>query len=353
MRVNWTHAIFGALALAIALPALADGPGAAGPDVAAPPVRAAPIRPAPAPAAAAQPPAEGRSGTIALADGEFALNVPNGYKFYTAEEAYAFMQRNSAASPAGSVLGMIAKNGADVRAPGTWATIVSYDSIGYVQSETASGLADANFETDVRTARASQNRPFEGFAAPAAFDAAADPTRPELVWAERSAAPGSQAPDLRFEQRTLGRHGVATLTSIGSADQMPEIQAAAIQYKTMLSFPEGRRHSDFVAASDQVSAFTVPGLVTGVSAAQAVAETPAAGGEAQTGFGGLAGWFPWIALGVVVLAGAGYMLTRRRNDAAAEDDDDDAEAEPVKAKVVAPPPPPPPPPPAAEEPKSD
>jgi LPXTG-motif cell wall-anchored protein len=40
-------------------------------------------------------------------------------------------------------------------------------------------------------------------------------------------------------------------------------------------------------------------------------------GTGQTAFGGLSGYFPWIALGVVVLAGGGYLLMRRRN----EDDD--------------------------------
>jgi hypothetical protein len=216
-------------------------------------------------------------------------------------------------------------------------------------------LADTNFEVDVRTARASQSRPFEGFASPAAFDATTDAARPELVWAERSAPPGSQSPDLRFEQRALGRHGVATLTSIGSADQMPEIQSAATEYKSMLSFPEGRRYSDFAAATDQVSAYTIPGLVTGVSATETLAANAgASSGEQQTGIGGLSGWFPWIALGVVGLAGAGYMLTRRR----APEVEEDEEAAPAPKQAAAPPPPPPPqapppPPPTAAPPKDE
>ncbi len=316
MRLNLTHALLAAMAFALAAPALADGPGQAGPDVAAPPVRAAPVRAAPVEAAP-----EGRSGTIALMDGEISLNVPRNYRFYSAEEAYGYMQRNTASTPSGSVLGLLAPADANVRAPGTWATVVSYDAIGYVQSETASGLADTNFEADVRTARASQNRRFEGFAAPASFKAEA----PELVWAERVAPPGSQAPDLRYEQKMPGRAGVANLTSIGSADQMPAMEAAAGDLKSMLSFAEGRRYADFQAASDQVSAYTVPGLVTGVSATQPLADQGASGGgsEKQSGFGGLSGWFPWIALGVVGLAGAGYMMTRRRAPDAGDDDDDD------------------------------
>jgi uncharacterized membrane-anchored protein len=304
MRNKLTHSLVAALALFIAAPALADGPDEAGPDTAAPPVRAAPIErtdPAAAP--------EGRTGIVPLGDAA-SLNVPSGYRFYSAEEAYAYMQRNNAAAPAGTVYGLVARDDADIRQPGTWATVISYDAIGYVQPETASGLSDANFETDVRAARSSQNRIFEGFIAAPAFDAAA----PTLVWAERSAAPGSGGRDLRYEQKVLGRNGVACLTSIGSADQLDEIVAAAGDLRGMLSFPEGQRHADFQPASDQVSAYSVPGLVTGVTAeTQALANVASSDGG-QTGFGGLAGWFPWVAFGVVALAGAGYLMMRRRRD---------------------------------------
>jgi uncharacterized membrane-anchored protein len=313
MRQHLKHAVLAVLALFAIGPAFADGPGSAGPDVAAPPVRAAPLPPA----AAAQAPG-GRIGVIPLGDGAISLNVPASYRFYLAEEAHAFMQRNNAAAPQGVVFGMLAKAGDDIRAPGTWATVISYDAVGYVQPETASGLSDADFESEVRDARREQNRTFEGFAIAPSFNAEAA----HLVWAERSAAPGSgQGKDLRYEQKLMGRTGVANLTSIGSADQMPEMTAAAEQLRAMVSFPEGQRYGDFQPASDLVSSYSVPGLVTGVAASQ---EGPGlvnvASTDGQTGFGGLAGYFPWIALGVVILAGAGYMLMRRREE---EEEDED------------------------------
>ncbi|MBY0563113.1 MAG: DUF2167 domain-containing protein [Hyphomonadaceae bacterium] len=310
-----TRAIAAALALIIAPAAFADGPGDAGPDRAAAPVRAAPLQPA----AQTQAPAEGRTGIISLNDGEVTLNVPNGYRFYPATEAYAYLQRSNAAAPSGAVLGLIARSDADIRSADAWATVVSYDAIGYVQPETASGLSNANFEEDVRAARRAQSRAFEGFASPPAFDAAA----PQVVWAERAAAPGAGGKDFRYEQKTMGRYGVACLTSIGAADQMDEIVASAANLQAMLSFPEGRRHADFAPASDQVSSYSVPGLVTGVPASVQAAALPAANGQAQTAFGGLAGWFPWIALGVIVVAIGGYMLMRKRDDDEDEDEDED------------------------------
>jgi uncharacterized membrane-anchored protein len=307
MRKNFARACLAALSLLIATPAFGDGRGDAGPDRAAPPVHAGPLAPQGATSGAPQ----GQSGIVPLNDGALMLNVPSGYRFYSAEEALAFLQRNNAAAPDGAVLGLIARAGADIRQDGTWATVISYDAIGYVQPETAAGLSDANFETSVRNARTQQNRPFEGFIAQPAFDASA----PTLTWAERSAVPGAGGKDLRYEQKAPGRHGVACLTSIGSADQIDEITATAGDLRGMLSFREGERHSDFQPSSDQVSAYNVPGLVTGVPAAQAQAAAPATQTAGQTAFGGLAGWFPWVAGGVIALAVGGYALMRRRGRA--------------------------------------
>jgi uncharacterized membrane-anchored protein len=308
MRKKLACAWLAALSLLSAAPAFADGRGDPGPDRAAPPVRAAPVQPA----ADASAPPQGQSGIIPLNDGGMTMNVPDGYRFYSAAEAQAFMQRNNASAPDGAVLGLLARAGDDIRADGTWATVISYDAIGYVQPETAAGLSDADFETSVRDARTTQNRAFEGFIAQPAFDAAA----PNLVWAERSAVPGAGGKDLRYEQKVLGRNGVACLTSIGSADQLDDIMAAAGDLRSMLSFSEGQRHADFQPASDRVSAYSVPGLVTGVPSAQPQAVADAAStGAGQTAFGGLAGWFPWVAFGVVGLAIVGFIMMRRRRDA--------------------------------------
>jgi uncharacterized membrane-anchored protein len=306
MRKHLT--LIAALAFFVAAPAYADGPGNAGPDVAAPPVRAAPLQPQPT----AEPAAEtGRTGVIPLND-QLSINVPQGYRFYSAAEARAYLARNNAPAPNGEIFGLLARADADIRAQDTWATVISYDAIGYVQAETAAGLTAANFEDDVRAARQQQNRVFEGFAAAPAFDAAT----PSLKWSERILAPGSQGKDLRVEDKVLGRYGVAGLTSIGTADQAPEIDAAAAEMRGMLSFTESARHADFQPASDTVSNYSVPGLVTGIATTspQAVADTASTGGTGQTAFGGLSGYFPWIAFGVVALAIAGFMLTRRRRE---------------------------------------
>ena len=90
--------------------------------------------------------------------------------------------------------------------------------------------------------------------------------------------------------------------------------SAATQLKSMLSFPDGRKAADFQAATDHVSAYSVPGLVTGVpaaAAAQALAATPATSGQAQTAFGGFP-TYGWIAAGVAILAALGFVFMRRK-----------------------------------------
>ncbi|MBX3428230.1 MAG: DUF2167 domain-containing protein [Hyphomonadaceae bacterium] len=310
MRKNLMRAALAALALVVVAPAYADGPGNPGPNEAAPPVRAAPTTQPPASQTA---PPQGQTGVVPLGDSGLSLNVPANYRFYSAAEARAFAQRANQQAPSGEIYGLLARNGDDIRAPGTWATIVSYDPIGYVQPQTASGLTDANFETQVRDARQTQNRHFEGFATAPSFNAEA----PYVVWAERVAAPGGAGgKDLRYEQKIMGREGVAGMTSIGSADQQPAIASAAATLRGMLSFPEGKRHADFDPAADTVSDYSVPGLVTGVPtpSAQSLANVADNNSSGQTAFGGLSGYFPWIALGVVILAGGGYLLMRRRDD---------------------------------------
>ena len=279
----------------------ADGRGSAGRDIAAPPTHQAPVQQQSMP--------QGRTGQISLQNGQVSLNVPHGWKFYSAEEAYAFLQRTGSAAPSGSVLGLLARDGINPRIAGSWATVVSYDEIGYVQPESASGLTDANFEQSVRDARRTQNRAFEGFAVQPVFDTAV----PTLVWAEHQGAPGAGGADLRMEKRFLGRKGVATLTSIGAGDQQDAMQKANDELTPALTFAAGYRQADFQASTDQVSTYSVPGLVTGVPTPTAAPQALADNAEqSQTSFGGLAGLFPWIAIGVIVLAGAGFMLTRKK-----------------------------------------
>lgn len=350
----FTRAAFAAAAIMLAAPAFADGPRVDTPDVAAPPipraaapqptsppVRAAPVTPAaPAPAQpAVAPPPVGQTGAITLPSNTgLALNVPQGYRFYDAAQAQAFLQRNGAATPPGDVLGLLMPAGMQPLQDGAWGTIISFQPIGYVATTTAPRINDPGFEAEVRAARAGQARPFEGFYGPLVFADAG----PALTWAERSAAPGAGGRDLRYEQRLLGRNGVACLTTVGNADQQPAVEAAAPDLLRQIAFGAGQRHADFNAATDRTSEYDVPGLVTNLTVAQAQAltadaastEAPATAPQEGGGGGLLGGIFPWIALGIAALAGIGYFIARAMN----KSDDDEYEEVDEEDDEPAPPP---------------
>jgi len=287
-----------AVALCVA-PAFADGHGKPSPNVAEPALHAGPV------AAPSTVPLTGQSGVIHL-DHDLTLNVPAGWKFYPPPVARNYLQRANAAPPNGDILGLIAPASERVDANDAWACVLSYGQIGYVRSESASGLSDPNFENDVKSARASQNRPFEGFATPPAFDANAA----VLTWAERTAPPGAGGRDLRAEQKALGRQAVVGFSSIGAADQMPQITSAAPVLLGMLRFPDGQHYSNYNPATDQLSSYDLPGLITGVAVTQVARAAPA---QPEQSGGGINGVYVAIAAGVVAAAGAGWwFLSRRR-----------------------------------------
>ncbi|MES1198409.1 MAG: DUF2167 domain-containing protein [Pseudomonadota bacterium] len=290
-----------AFAAFAAAPAFADGHGKASPNVAEPALHAGPV------AAPSQVPLTGRSGRITLDHG-LSLNVPTGWKFYPPPVARNFLQRANAAAPNGDILGLLAPASERVDANDAWACVVSYGAIGYVRPETANGLFDPNFENDVKNARASQNRPFEGFATQPAFNANAA----VLTWAERTAAPGVGGRDLRYEQKALGRQAVVGFTSLGTADQMPAITSAQPVLLGMLSFPDGQHYSNYNPATDQLSSYGLPGLITGVAVTQVAQAAPA---QPEQSGGGINGIYIAIAAGVVAAAGAGWWFLSRRKSA--------------------------------------
>ena len=355
-------ALIGAV-LALAAPALGDGRpetaplpprAAAQPQVApapsAAPLRAAPVQPsaapaqpapAAAPAAATAAPAAApaaaaapRTGAITLADGAVVVTTPAGFEFWPAAEAQAYLQRANAPAARGQVQGMLAPAGSRPTQANFWGTVVAYEPIGHVAADSAPGLQAASFEADVRAARTAEQRGFEGFAAQPAFD----PAGASLSWAERSAATAANARDLRHEQRVLGRAGVVSLTTVARNDQLGAINAAAPDMLGSVAFPAGRRYADFIAQTDPASSYDLPGLITGrqsevatAAGAQGLAAVPE-----KTQGAGIQGWFPWIAVGVVVLAVLGWFVMGRRNKDV-EEDDAEADAAPAERAPDAPP----------------
>jgi uncharacterized membrane-anchored protein len=259
------------------------------------------------------------------------FTTPAGYQFYSADDARAFLQRAGAAPPEGQVLGMVGPSGQQPTAADFWGAVISYQDIGYVPSTRADALSAADFESQTRAARAAAGRPFEAFAVQPAFD----PAAPSLSWGERTAADAPGVRNLRHEIRVLGRSGVSGVTVVARNDQLGQVVSAAPALQSMLAYPAGQRYGDR-AVGDRTAALDVPGLITGAAAqpavvAEAASAEGAAPAAAKSGLfsGGIGSVLPWVAAGVVLLAGLGWYIAGRspRPDDDFDDDEDDGDGD--------------------------
>lgn len=312
-------AFLAAAVAALSVPAaLADGPARGPtlglvpqPDPASPPPGS--VRPATPPAAGqtdvAPPPSQATQRAVPLdLPGGIQANVPTSFVLYSAPEAQAYLQRIGAAVPSGQVAGLLAPVGKAPTDADFWGAVVTYTPLGYVAEDGSSAVSQTGFIDDVRAARGAAAPRLEAFEVLPVYSSAAD----TLVWAERTAASGGQTRTVTYSQRLLGREGVAKLDAHLRPDQLAEARAVGPAMLSVLSFPAGRRHGDYVRG-DRLAEYDVPGLISGAkrSAAQAVS----AAGDGGGGGGGLPGWAPWAAIGAAVAAAGAWLafLVRRRD----------------------------------------
>jgi uncharacterized membrane-anchored protein len=261
-----------------------------------------------------------RTGPIDLADGAVRLTVPSSFAFYPEPVARQYLTDAGAAPPSGIVLGVIAPTGLRPGASNFWGSVVSWDPIGYVPATEPAMLESGGVENAVRTARAQQQRRFNGLQTDPVFDG----ERVAVTWAERMAPPAGEMKTVRHEQRVLGRRGAVGLTSVVSPMVLGQVEAVAPQMRGMVGFPAGGSHGDFVTASDPAPRFTLVGVVTGQPMDAPVAAAASTGGR----LGGAMQYLPWIVGAALVVGIAAWLLLGRRGPRDEFDDEEDANLRP-------------------------
>ena len=98
-----------------------------------------------------------------------------------------------------------------------------------------------------------------GWALPPRYDAA----NKKLHWAKLLRFGDATEPTLNYNARVLGRRGVLVMNVIGSAAQLPEIQAALGPIMAAVDFTTGHRYRDFDPGVDDMAAYGIGGLVAG------------------------------------------------------------------------------------------
>lgn len=327
-----------AAGLALALPALADGPGPVLPKAKAKKGEIAqPIAPTPLPKGAtvepdgttvlpggvtAPPEQVGRNGEIPLANGALRVFVPATHTFYTAQEATAHLQRIGAQTPPGEVLGMIGPATSRPLDESFWGAVISINPMGHVAEERSDRLSAPDLLEEVRTARPASAPKLDSFA----VQPGNDPVRHTVTWTERYAA-GSPGRPIRTEQRILGRDAVAGITIDGRADQLGAVTGALPDISRMVNFAAGKAYGDYAAGSDPAPAYDLPSLLTlkakPVSAAAPAAQTAAEPGSTPApafDTAAIMKWLPWGAAGLLVIALIPWLVGRSNRRKVADGD---------------------------------
>ncbi len=244
------------------------------------------------------------TGLVSISAGRATLTVPDGYGFLDSEEADRVLQAWGN-PPGGGRDGMVISTEVSLFAPESWAALVSFEALGFVDDEGAgeidwnhllAGLQATDEEANAeRRALGLSEVRISGWAEPPRYDAEAN----RLCWATLLAdSDGNRS--VNYDVRILGREGVLVLSAIAEAGAMPTVKPAMEHVLTFAAFNEGHRYLDFDPDVDTVATAGLGALVAGTAAT-------------QTGlFASLGGWCVKVKklfiVGVVVVA---YIVRQR------------------------------------------
>jgi uncharacterized membrane-anchored protein len=216
-----------------------------------------------------------QSGKIALKNGLATINLPDNFRYLSADDTATVLFKIWGNPPGPKPLGMIVPDDFDPLANSSWAVIVTYDDDGYVKDEDADKIDYAKLLKQMQDGVHAENKervenhypPIElvGWAAPPVYDKASH----KMYWAKEISFGGAAQNTLNYNIRVLGRHGVLVLNAIASMRDFAEIQKHVPDVVKMADFADGNRYADFNHSTDKVAAYGLAALVLGGIAAKA------------------------------------------------------------------------------------
>ncbi len=158
---------------------------------------------------------------------------------------------------------------------GEWAAIVSFEESGYIKDDDARDWKTDEMLESYRSGTLAANKeraemgvkPIEvvGWAQVPKYDAATH----RLIWAmstRRIGAAADEPQGVNYNTFVLGREGYFSLNLITELKDLPLHKSEADQLLAALNFDEGKRYSDFNAATDKVAEYGLAALVIGAAA---------------------------------------------------------------------------------------
>src|SRR5262249_16908953 len=150
-----------------------------------------------------------------------------------------------------------------------WGVIIDYEASGHVSDEDAEKIDYPKLlqEMQASVREASKKRvergyePYElvGWARQPYYDKVTK----KLYWAKRLKFGNSPDDTLNYEIRVLGRQGVMSLNVVADLKQLAQIDRAAPELLSMVSFNAGNLYSEFNPKIDEVAAYGIAGLIAG------------------------------------------------------------------------------------------
>jgi uncharacterized membrane-anchored protein len=216
-------------------------------------------------------------GTVTIGDNLAKINIPTGFRFLDAEQA-EYVVYQLWGNPKGAdekLYGLVVPENIGITEDGSWAFVVEYSDMGYVNDEDADKINYDELLTDMRKDEKADNeqRTKMGFTTAHLVGWAQKPyydkNKKVLHWAKEISFADSDENTLNYNIRVLGRKGVLVLNAVGGIGKLPEINGKIETILNSVEFQEGNRYADFNPSVDKVAGWTIGGLVAGKVLAKA------------------------------------------------------------------------------------
>ena len=212
-----------------------------------------------------------QKGTITIGESLAAIALTDKFVYLDSEDAKTFLTKiwENPPAVAARTLGMLLPTDANPLSAEGWGIIISYDKSGYVSDEDAEKIDYAELLRDMQeaTRRVSAERAKEGYAAFELIGWARQPyydkAEKKLYWAKRLKFGDAAEETLNYEIRILGRRGVLNLNVVAELSALAEIDRAAPNILSMVSFQQGNLYSEFNPSLDEAAAYGLAGLIAG------------------------------------------------------------------------------------------
>ena len=207
------------------------------------------------------------TGRIAVGADIATIDLPEGSRYLTADDARYVLEELWGNAPDPDVLGLVVPAGQ--RVPVGWVIVVSYEDVGYVEDDDAAGIDFDDLLREMQKEEKKQNAELRqqgyftgrtlGWAEWPHYDAAAH----KLYWARRLLFEGDPNIMANYDVRILGRRGILVLVAVGYEEELDALRGGCQTVLAGTEFTAGNRYEDFQPGLDKIAVYGIGGLIAG------------------------------------------------------------------------------------------